>query len=292
MVGIKEQRQKLGISIKEVAVITRIRPYYLQAIEDEEFEKLPEGVYARGYIKEYARFLGISCEKALAAYERYLEEKRPDSDIQAKESGVSRKSQTFWGRDTDVFKQERISDDSASTCISLKKNKEETPVSFILRFANNKTFLYRSLYIILPVITVVLVYLLFSLGKGDVNSITKDVKPPDQIGHQTEPQKHIQEKIADPAAATEAFAVRNLEHHLEIIATDTVWLQIVIDDSKVKDILLNPGERVNYSAGKSFSMIIGNAGGVKLKFNDREIDALGDKGQVVRLTFPEKSSYQ
>jgi transcriptional regulator with XRE-family HTH domain len=289
MVGIKEQRQKLGISIKEFAALTRIRHCYLQAIEDEEFEKLPEDVYARGYIKEYARFLGIPCEEVLAAYERYLEEKRPDSDGQAKESGVSRKSQTFWGRDTDVFKQEKTFDVSESPHNQLKKNKEETPVSFILRFANNKTFLYRSLYIMIPVITIVLVYFLLSSWKGDVNSIT-GVKPDDKIGYQAEYQTE------DQAAKTEAFAApnRNKEenHHLEIIATDTVWLQIVIDDSKVKDILLNPGERVNYSAGKSFSMIIGNAGGVKLKFNDREIDALGDKGQVVRLTFPEKSSYQ
>jgi hypothetical protein len=285
MGGLKEQRQKLGIGIKEVAVITRIRPYYLQAIEDEEFERLPEDVYARGYIKEYARFLGISCEKALAAYERYLEEKRPDSDGQAKEIGVSRKSQTFWGRDTDVFKQERTSDVSESPHSLLEKNKEGTPVSFILRLTNNKTLWYKSLYIILPIIAVVLVYFLFSSGKGDVNNITK-----------AEHQKYIQERTEDQAAKTEAFAApdRNKEenHHLEIIATDTVWLQIVIDDSKVKDILLNPGERVNYSAGKSFSMIIGNAGGVKLKFNEVEIKNLGDKGQVVRLVLPEKPSVQ
>jgi transcriptional regulator with XRE-family HTH domain len=280
MGGLKNQREKLGIGLKEIAAITKIRSCYLQAIENEEFEKLPADVYTRGYIKEYARFIGISCEEAMAAYERYLEEKK--SDI----AGLA-------GEGTNVFKQERISDDSASTYSSLKKNKEGAPISFILRFANNKTFWYRSLYIILPVITVVLVYLLFSLGKGDVNSITKkDVKPPDQIGHQTEPQKHIQEKTADPAAAKEAFAVRNLEHHLEIIATDIVWLQIVIDDSEVKDILLNPGERVNYSAGKSFSMIIGNAGGVKLKFNEVEIKNLGDKGQVVRLALPEKPFVQ
>jgi len=282
MGGLKEQRQKLGISIKEVAAITRIRHFYLQAIEDEEFEKLPVDVYVRGYIKEYARFLGISCEDALTAYERYLEEKMPNSAGQTKVS-------------TDVFKQESISDDSEPSCSPLKKNKEETPASFILRCANNKTLWYRSLYIILPVIAVILVYFLFSSWKGDVNSIAKDIKS-NEAELQTKYQKYIQEKTEDPATKTEMFAVRNLDkeekHHLEIVATDTVWLQIVIDGSEMRDILLNSGERVNYAAEQSFSMIIGNAGGVKLKFNDREIDALGDKGQVVRLILPEKSSAQ
>lgn len=69
---LKERREELGKNIKEIAKITRVRANYLKAIEEEEFSTLPIPVYTKGYIKEYAKFLGVPVDLALAPYERYL----------------------------------------------------------------------------------------------------------------------------------------------------------------------------------------------------------------------------
>lgn len=59
----KERRKKLNLSLKEIENATSIRMSYLQAIEDGEIHKLNSPVYAQGFVRQYASFLGIDGEK-------------------------------------------------------------------------------------------------------------------------------------------------------------------------------------------------------------------------------------
>ncbi len=73
---LKERRNELGKELKEIAEVTRIKCAYLKSIEEDEFEKLPVEVYTKGYIREYAQFLGIPPDIALEPYENFLREKK------------------------------------------------------------------------------------------------------------------------------------------------------------------------------------------------------------------------
>jgi len=77
-----------------------------------------------------------------------------------------------------------------------------------------------------------------------------------------------------------------LPHVLEIFVTDTTWLLVNIDNADSKEMLLKPGASVKLQAKNSFSLKIGNAGGVKLVFDGKEIGKLGEKNQVTKLTLP------
>lgn len=59
----KQRRKEMNLSLKEAENATSIRITYLQAIEDGEFNKLISPVYAQGFLKQYASFLGIDGEK-------------------------------------------------------------------------------------------------------------------------------------------------------------------------------------------------------------------------------------
>lgn len=59
----KQRRKELNLSLKEIENATSIRMSYLQAIEDGEIHKLNSPVYAQGFVKQYAAFLGIDGEK-------------------------------------------------------------------------------------------------------------------------------------------------------------------------------------------------------------------------------------
>lgn len=74
--------------------------------------------------------------------------------------------------------------------------------------------------------------------------------------------------------------------HLKIEATDKVWMRITIDDREKREYLLNTGQTVNLEALKSFKIHIGNAGGVKVYFNNEDLGKLGETGQVVYLELP------
>ena len=55
----KKRRKELNLSLKEVENATSIRSGYLQAIEEGEMDKLISPIYAQGFVKQYANFLGI-----------------------------------------------------------------------------------------------------------------------------------------------------------------------------------------------------------------------------------------
>lgn len=59
----KDRRKEMNISLKEAENATSIRMNYLQAIEDGEMQKLISPVYANGFLRQYAIFLGIDGEK-------------------------------------------------------------------------------------------------------------------------------------------------------------------------------------------------------------------------------------
>lgn len=48
-------RKKKGISLNQIAAVTKIGSHYLEAIERGQFHKLPDGVYRLSYVRQYAR---------------------------------------------------------------------------------------------------------------------------------------------------------------------------------------------------------------------------------------------
>lgn len=59
----KQRRKELNLSLKEAENATSIRINYLQAIEEGEAHKLISPVYAQGFVKQYATFLGMDGDK-------------------------------------------------------------------------------------------------------------------------------------------------------------------------------------------------------------------------------------
>lgn len=62
---LKEARLKKGLSLEEVSESIKIRPQYLYAIEEGFLEVLPPGIIGKGFVKAYARFLGIDPQEVL-----------------------------------------------------------------------------------------------------------------------------------------------------------------------------------------------------------------------------------
>ncbi len=75
-----EERKGRGLTIAEVSRATKIREDFLQAIERGDFKALPGSSYAYGFVRNYAKFLGLPVEKSLALFRREYDEKK-DVDI-------------------------------------------------------------------------------------------------------------------------------------------------------------------------------------------------------------------
>lgn len=67
---LKKIREELEITLDEIARGTKVKKKYLQMIEEDQFDKLPGGIYARGFLVSYAQYLDIEPEDVLALHEK------------------------------------------------------------------------------------------------------------------------------------------------------------------------------------------------------------------------------
>ncbi len=82
---LKRERELREVTLKEIASATRIAPKFLEALEDEDWNKLPGGVFGRGFVRSVARYLGLSEENLLSDYDQARGEVSPPAPQQPKE---------------------------------------------------------------------------------------------------------------------------------------------------------------------------------------------------------------
>jgi cytoskeleton protein RodZ len=67
-------REEQHIPLREVSDQTRISVHYLEAIEANEFRRLPGGIFNRSFVKAYARYVGVDEKEAVESYMRFMRE--------------------------------------------------------------------------------------------------------------------------------------------------------------------------------------------------------------------------
>jgi cytoskeleton protein RodZ len=93
---LREARNRRKIDLSEVEAATRIRLRYLRAIENEEWDVLPGGVYTRGFIRTYASFLGLDGERLAEDYRNSVEGGLSPADPTPVASPAANPSQPRW----------------------------------------------------------------------------------------------------------------------------------------------------------------------------------------------------
>lgn len=73
-------REERGIPLREISDQTRISVRYLEAIEANDYKRLPGGVYNRSFIRAYAHYVGYDEKEAIEGYIRYLREQGEAGD--------------------------------------------------------------------------------------------------------------------------------------------------------------------------------------------------------------------
>jgi cytoskeleton protein RodZ len=66
---LKRERELREVTLEEITLATRIGPRFLEALENEDWEKLPGGVFNRGFVRSVARYLGLDEEALLGEYD-------------------------------------------------------------------------------------------------------------------------------------------------------------------------------------------------------------------------------
>lgn len=72
---------------------------------------------------------------------------------------------------------------------------------------------------------------------------------------------------------------------LGVKAVERTWVSIQLDDQPVREATFQPGESFTYRAAKRIELILGNAGGLDMTFNEMQLEKVGKSGEVVTVIF-------
>jgi cytoskeletal protein RodZ len=82
-IRLKTTRLQRGISIAEVAKATRIKPEFIEALEEGNYASIPSSTYAQGFLKNYSRFLHLNEKQMLALFRREYDEQEASGVLPA-----------------------------------------------------------------------------------------------------------------------------------------------------------------------------------------------------------------
>jgi len=248
---LRELRESKGLSIEDVARQTRIKPAFIKAIEEGDFDLLPGEVFAKGFIRNYSLFLGLDPEEML---QLYREERKP-----VKEAGEEPPSPTE---------------------VPL-----ERPSWFGLQII--KGVLLPLLAIFILGLAGWLVYSRYPINLRMPSLVRRSTPSPSPT--YTETPTAVPSPTFTPIPSptptpvpspsptpTKAIVVLNLK------GLGRSWLEVKVNDEMAFRGFIYPGDSLVWT-GRRIFVKCGNAGGVKAIVNGQDIGVLGEEGEVLNL---------
>jgi cytoskeleton protein RodZ len=262
---LKRTRENRKITLEQVATATKISTRLLKALEEEKFDQLPGGIFNKGFVRSYARFLGVDEAQAIRDY------------VEA--SGEA--------------KQPPAAEDAELKAIADRKQKERER-----QRAQSKGVPWglTAAVLLLAALTMA-VWGFYSRERQDATRQHRN--PP--VAKTTAPAEHTaavpssQPTLTDisqssdasqpsvaPASTTSAVAD---SFTVSVQANQDSWLTVTADGRQVfSDMLVAPAAR-SFQAQNQMQLRAGNAGGLEISFNGKKLSPAGDDGEVKTLTF-------
>ncbi|HHV07913.1 MAG TPA: helix-turn-helix domain-containing protein [Firmicutes bacterium] len=256
---LSETRKEKGLTIEVAQEETKIRRYYLEALEQGARNALPGEVYLKGFLKNYANFLGLPGEELVR---RYSQSKSKQNDINSPPTSTS-------------------------------------PWTPIRRRFYNRALLPALLMLILVAAVFMLTKVWNTPVPKPYEPPSTNQSPipssPDTSYTKPSPEEEkdlslfpddVQTKIDTPE---EVVYQATGPLQIEItITTDRCWMAVRVDDSAEISETLVAGSNRTFTANNKIWLRAGNAGVVSLSINDVHIGAVGKTGQPRNITIERK----
>lgn len=245
---LRERRESLNLSIEEAAKATKLKKSTILALENGDYKELHEIVYIRGFLKVYASVLNLDYNKLSPILEREL-------------------------RLAGKLEEER-------------DNRKLKPLLLLI-----------SIIVIIIVLILVIVFRHVPLGfivRRETHTNKVEISQQIEESAKEEPQplekliseepKPKEEKVTIKETPSEAIPEKR-EISIEIKGLDYSWLRVIVDGNKVFEGFLNNGDFYSWKGKEKIIIRTGNAGGISITVNRKDLGILGKKGEVLEREF-------
>mgnify|MGYP003380904263 FL=1 len=294
----RQVRETKGLTIDEVAAKTRIRSDFVKALEDGNFAKLPDQVFARGFVRSYARSLGLDEEDAIhrfvqsagAFYEKQDERERlkvrqveEERKRQANRKAVavaigiavltlifllSREQSSVLRRSSSELTSNKRSAPATKEAGEPSTHQDPQPIPVPV----------KSSEVVPPAATKPAVEGRATEPAGGHAPVAAAKPEPDLVSTSSPgtdgPLGGI--SIEGAGQPEDGQLVLDLE------ANELSWVVVQIDSGSPQEALLRPGEKAHWKGQDQFVLTLGNAGGVKAELNGKPLKPFGPSGKVAR----------
>lgn len=261
---LEKRRLEKGLSLKEVEQATKIRTRYLEGLEREDPTVLPDPVYARGFLKTYANFLGLDGE----SLSRELRDRRaPRRERQLNHEAPG----------TSDFEQPLITPGGVGGA-------ERRRIS-------GATVLTIALAVL---VIAAVIGALYYVGSRSVGSGADDAPEEQAVEREPDPAPSQKE---EPAAETTTGAAAGKADEANDDAPETApvtvrvdgapaGLTVSVDGTVALDQFAQPGFSQTFEARNSVTVSTANAGAVEVEVDGENLGRLGRYGQGATREFP------
>jgi len=261
---LRQAREQLGLTLEEVERATHIRARNLAILESGDWDSLASTVQARGFLKNYAEFLGLDAERLLTRYAEALQARRTRPRPEARPGAAPRRSVQVRSR--------------------------------------RPRWLSSDLWVATLVTLTVLVILVWGLGRvteavraGEATP-TAEPATPTATSAPTEPPAldATAAVIVAPPAAIEPsptnlpLILPGAGMSLRVLVVHSAWMRVTIDGDVAFSGRVRPGSLLEYVGQELIEINTGNGAGLRVYYNGEDQGTLGDLGEVVtRLWTPD-----
>jgi len=291
---LRQERERQGLTVAEVAQKTKISRSSIEAIENGLENELPHPVYAKGFVKNYARLLGLDADKLgnVMSGEYGVEEddfgedptKAQQISVPVKAMGTSRRK---FRLPSVLVVLLVLAAAGALIWFFSGPSKRETAPEPLATPQEQKQGLHENASVKTP----------DQHAAGNATERGgKPVPPKAQNASGPAPKKELKppqaltQDVSPPqgAPAREEKAAQDppQPQRLEILANEMCWLYAEVDNATTLDITLKSGERKTLKFSEILKVRFGNAGGVRLRYNNEDFPLDAESGQVKTLIFP------
>jgi len=254
--------------------VTRIPLKYLQALEEEQFAALPEPVFTKGFVRTYARSLGMDEQDVLRRFsetssEYYGRGQQEHERVQLK---IEEEKRGKLNRTTIII---LIGVILLGLGLLLSRQQQPPPPS------TPETTESPSVSSPLPTEEETETPPLM----GQTSEQEVDIEP-NTVSSVPETPPAALPTVADPPKSRTPTppSVSSTAGPLlmELEATQLTWVVVKSDENKPEEALLQPSQRTTWKATEQFTLTLGNAGGVLIWLNGKSRGPFGKQGEVVR----------
>lgn len=285
---LRQARLRSGVDLDKLAAKTKINPRYLKAIETGEFDKLPGGIFARMFIKQYADALGLDGAAFAEEYQRSSQFGRYSSpDIAALTESRSTFHPDVRGiNSTSEFaRNERLTSALSSliwvvaaimVCAAAYYGLAHLPVRHsVIAVAPGEPAGQKPAQ--QPAAGQTPAPPTAPQGNNDARAPEKAPVSPKEEAAGQQPAPKAQEGAPQPTGSQPI--------QLTLSATEVVWVKAIADGKTVISESMQPGTSKIIEASRGARITLGNAGGIDITFNGKKLEPFGPKGQVRTVDF-------